>query len=166
MILSDYLIYLNEQRMGVQPPKPVQKPQPKRGPNQVQSKTPQRPQNPTEPMKKVSPKSYFNYMVWTSNILKQGEIFRRNCYTNNCQQFEIGTEDRRVCKDRCDVETCKKIIGLLRVSMNQCANSKDPEKCKQRYSTLIPLYQQKLIKISNKFVKATKAKKQKDLKVG
>jgi hypothetical protein len=95
-------------------------------------------------------------MLYTINVLKQGEIFRKACYQNNCSKFPPGSGDKRICNDRCDIETCKKIIGLLRVSMNQCAKSKDPEKCKQRYVTLIPLYQEKLNKISAKFVKQNK----------
>ena len=166
MILNDYLNFLNEQRMGNQPVNPVQKPQPARGSNQVKSKVPGQPQAPVNPQEKASPKGYFNYMVWTTKVLKQGEIFRRVCYQNNCQQFAGGSGDRRVCKDRCDIETCKKVIGMLRISMGKCAQAKEPDKCKQRYSTLIPVYQKKLNTISNRFATAKKKDEVVNPKVG
>jgi hypothetical protein len=105
-------------------------------------------------------------MLWTTKVLKQGEIFRKNCYTQNCAEFEIGSGDRRVCKDRCDIETCKKVIALLRASMNKCSKSQFPEKCKVRYAQLIPLYQQKLNKISKKYLEAQKRKKRNEVHVG
>jgi hypothetical protein len=152
MNLVNYLNFLNEERFGNPPVKPVQNPQPLRGPNQVKSKTPKQPGAPENPQEKAGPKQYFNYMVWTSKILKQGEIFRKNCYMNNCSQYGAGTGDRRICKDRCDIETCKKVIAMLRISMSKCKETQNPNACKQRYVTLIPLYQNKLNSISAKFV--------------
>ena len=113
-----------------------------------------------------NPKSYFDYMLWTSNVLKQGEIFRKNCYGSNCQEFAAGSGDRRICKDRCDIETCKKVIQMLQVSQTKCAQSNNPDKCKVRYMQLIPLYQEKLNKISKKFIEADKRKKKSEIKVG
>lgn len=160
MNLQEYLDFLKEQRFGNQPPKPVQNPQAARGPNTQKPKVPKQPSNPQAPGQKPpagqqaqgTPSSYFNYMFWTSNVLKQGEIFRKACYQNNCSQQAAGSTERRLCNDRCDIESCKRIIGLLRASMSKCAQSKDPDKCKQRYATLIPLYQEKLNKISAKFI--------------
>jgi len=166
MNLQEYLYYLNDQTFGNPPPKPVRKPQPLRGPNQVQSKIPNQPKPPLDPQTRGSVKNYFNYMVWTTKILRQGEIFRKNCYQNNCEQFEVGTSDRRICKDRCDIETCKKIIALLKASISKCQQSQDPNRCKQRYATLIPLYQQKLNNISRKFVIASKQKQNRKISVG
>jgi len=189
IIISKYLNYLNEDSFGVAPKKPVQNPQAGRATsvNRLQPKTPQAKNNPVSPQvqqqktvpkkdmnpiqnreqeKSVNTKQYFNYMIWTSKVIKQGEIFRKNCYSQNCGQHAAGTGDRRVCKDRCDVETCKKIIQMLRASIGKCGTSKDPEKCKQRYSTLIPLYQNKLNKISKKFMTADKKKKSSEFKVG
>ena len=142
--------------MGNQPKNPVQKPQPVRGPNQVNPKAPQQADPYKTPDQKGQVKGYFNYMIWTSKILKQGEIFRRMCYQNNCVEMAAGSGDRRVCKDRCDIETCKKIIGMLRVSMGKCAQSKDQDQCRQRYEMLIPLYQKKLNTISARFVASKK----------
>ena len=196
MKIKEYLIFLNEQQLGLPPQRPVQKP---RGPNQPRipkPKVPKIPGAPVNPQLKQmqnrpkrtidqikndkfqknkssnqksnipNPKSYFNYMLWTSNILKQGEIFRRNCYGSNCQGFPAGSGDRRICKDRCDVETCKKVIQMLRVSMVKCTQSNNPDKCKQRYQQLIPLYQEKLNKISKSFIKADERKKKSDINVG
>jgi len=188
--LSNYLKFLNEQSMGVAPNRPVQRPQSGRKPNIKKSTTPQKPKTPLPPQvikqkqvpkknlnpiqnreqekatNQTNPKAYFNYMVWTSKILKQGEIFRKNCYSQNCSEFEIGTGDRRICKDRCDIETCKKVIALLRASMSKCSQAQDPNKCKQRYAQLIPLYQDKLNKISRKFIEAEKRKKKSEVHVG
>lgn len=153
--LKTYLNYLNEQQFGINPPQPVQNPEPSRP---TKFKQPKQPSQPKVPQAKgVNPKAYFNYMVWTTKILKQGEIFRRNCYNDNCSEFQIGTGKRRICKDRCDVEACKKVIQLLNASISKCNNSVDPDKCRQRYMTLIPLYQNKLRKISSKFIQKTKA---------
>jgi len=186
MNLSNYLIYIQEQIYGIPPNKPVQKPQVKKSEDaargRLRLKAPRVPKAPEDPQtrrlknkeqklkkdkvknqifqqkKKDSIKSYFNYMLWTSNIIKQGEIFRKNCYNDNCSQFEVGTGDRRVCKDRCDVETCKRIIQLLKVSMSKCNKAEYPDKCKVRYMQLIPLYQNKLNEISKKFIKNEKTK--------
>lgn len=194
MNISDYLKLLNEQTMGVNPNQPVRKPQASRPttPNQIKPKVPKQPNNPVSPQvtqqkkvpqKNMNPnqnmqqkkdeqnqkgtsKQYFNYMLWTSKILKQGEIFRKNCYGQNCSQFELGTGDRRICKDRCDIETCKKVIQLLQASVGKCSQSNNPEKCKQRYQTLIPLYRNKLNKISKKFIDAQKRKKNQEVKIG
>jgi hypothetical protein len=156
MILSEYLQFLNEQRLGNQPPNPVKKPQPAKGPNQIKSKVPKQPTKPINPQEQSKAKSYFNYMVWSTKIIKQGEIFRKSCYGNNCQQFALGSGDRRVCKDRCDIETCKKIIAMLKASINSCDKSQNPEQCKRRFTELIPLYQKKLNMISSKFISSNK----------
>jgi len=156
MNLTKYLQFLEEQTFGNPPKPPVQKPQPARGPNKVNPQAPKQPVAPVDPQTKGNPKQYFNYMLWTTKILKQGEIFRKNCYTNNCAQFQAGTGNRRICKDRCDIETCKKIIEMLKISMVKCKDSQNPDQCKQRYSTLIPLYQKKLNAISTKYVKNKK----------
>lgn len=189
MNLSCYLNLLSEQKYGVAPNPPVQNPQGGRPayqgamqPNVPQAKpipvppqvtqqkqVPKKNMNPVqnkEQEKKAGPKSYFNYMLWTSKILKQGEIFRKNCYSDNCNQFEIGTGDRRICKDRCDIETCKKVIALLRASIGKCKDSNYPDKCKVRYLQLIPLYQEKLNDISKKFIKGQNIKKKQEIKVG
>ena len=191
MILHKYLRFLNEQQYGVAPNTPVQKPQAGRATYQKQTRVPKVPINPVPPQvikkKQVAkknmnpnqnreqdqyrpnqktPKAYFNYMVWTSKILKQGEIFRKTCYNNNCGQFEVGTGDRRICKDRCDIETCKKVIALLKASVGKCSQSQFPDKCKVRYMQLIPLYQEKLNAISKKFIEAEKRKKQAEIQVG
>ena len=149
----------------VQPPKevPVNKPVPK--PVDKSQQKPQ-PQPQDEQPKKAAPKAYFNYMAWSSKILKQGEIFRKQCYTNNCDQHAAGTGDRRICKDRCDIETCKKVIALLKASQGKCATTNDPKKCKERYMYLIPLYQEKLNKISAKYIEAQKRKKKAEFDVG
>lgn len=190
MTLSKYLNFLNEQ-YGVATKTPVQRPQAGRPTYQKQTRIPKTPNNPVPPQvikkkqvakKKMNsnqnkeqdqyeihqknPKAYFNYMLWTSKILKQGEIFRKNCYEQNCSNFEIGTGDRRVCKDRCDIETCKKIIALLRASIGKCKDSVDPQKCKVRYMQLIPLYQEKLNKISKKYIEAQKQEKKAKVQVG
>lgn len=168
MKLKNYLNFLNEQKFGVAPPTPVQKPQASRptSPKRVQPKVPKNPTAPEPPQNRSSKIAYFNYMLWTSKILKQGEIFRRMCYTNNCDQYEIGTGDRRICKDRCDIESYKKVISLLRVSMSKCNSSEFPEKCRVRYMQLIPLYQEKLNKLSGKYIKAEKSKQRYNTKVG
>lgn len=190
MTLSKYLLFLNEQ-YGVAPKPPVQSPQAGRTAYQKQTRIQKVPNNPVPPQvikkkqvakKKMNPnqnkeqdqytqhqknpKAYFNYMFWVSKILKQGEIFRKNCYEQNCSQFEIGTGDRRVCKDRCDIETCKKVIALLRASIGKCKDSVDPQKCKVRYMQLIPLYQEKLNKISKKYIEAQKQEKKAKVQVG
>lgn len=180
-ILEEYLKFIEEQQFGVPPQKPVQNPQPGRAitpamtkQKSVAPKTPISPQqqklksvpNQTRDQQKNNKKTYFNYMVWTSKILKQGEIFRKNCYTSNCDQYEIGTGDRRICKDRCDIETCKRVIKLLRASASKCSSSENPDLCRVRYAQLIPLYQAKLNKISLNYVKATKVQKKQNFKVG
>ena len=103
MTLSKYLLFLNEQ-YGVAPKTTVQRPQDGRPTYQKQTRVPKVPNNPVPPQvikkkqlakKKMNsnqnkeqdqyeihqknPKAYFNYIVWTSKILKQGEIFRKNC---------------------------------------------------------------------------------------
>jgi hypothetical protein len=194
MNLHNYLQFLSEQSVGLPPQRPVQKPRgpnQQRIPKPKVSKVPKIPMNPQEKKlserpkrtadqikndafrkknnsvnKSLNVKTYFNYMVWTSKILKQGEIFRKNCYINNCHQFEVGTGDRRICKDRCDIETCKKVIQMLQVSQSKCAQSQNPDKCKMRYHQLIPLYKNKLNKISNKFMKAAERKKSSEINVG
>lgn len=192
MNLTNYLsIIQNEQQYGLPPQRPVQNPRGANQPRIPKQKIPKIPQSPMDPQtkklnqrpkrtmdqikndkfkeeknKQINPKSYFNYMKWTSNIIKQGEIFRKNCYNDNCSQYQAGTGDRRICKDRCDIETCKRIIQLLKASINKCNQSNDPTKCKQRYQQLIPLYQQKLNKISKKFIDAEKRKQKSDIQVG
>lgn len=177
MNLKIYLKILNEQTFGVQPALPTQVPQPStiRSVNMNVS-APQIPVSPQirkqrvatgqgkghgirrvkvlQPKKNSNPVEYFNYMIWTANIIKQSEIFRKNCYNQNCSQYEVGTGDRSACKNRCDIETCKKIISMLKTSTNKCDTSSNPDKCKIRYLQLIQLYQEKLNEISRKFIKA------------
>ena len=182
-MLNEYLNFLHEQTFGVQPPRPVQNPQ---GPmrksmKRLQPKVPTAPKNPTSPKEaertakrdiakeraRTSQKQqYFNYMLWTTNILKQGEIFRKNCYNDNCGSYEIGTGERRVCKDRCDVEACKKIVQMLRVSIEKCKYSKTPDQCKVRFMQLIPLYQEKQNQISKKFLKAERSQNKVKYQIG
>jgi len=174
-IVENYLNFLQEQRFGVQPALPVQNPQAGRV-VVANPAVPMAPQNPVAPQYKQPsqqnlntvqkrakkeaeqqktrkhPIQYFNYMVWTTRIIKQGEIFRQNCYTDNCSQYDVGTGKRRLCKDRCDIETCKKIIKLLQISKSKCKDSETPDKCKVRYMQLIPLYQEKLNSISRKYI--------------
>ena len=191
MILTNYLNFLNEQQYGIAPKRPIQRPQTVRSSYQKQTRVPKVPQNPVPPQvikkkqvarknmnpeqnreqntynpNRTTPKAYFNYMLWTSRILKQGEIFRKNCYEQNCSQFEIGTGDRRICKDRCDIETYKKVIALLKASISKCTTSMFPEKCRVRYMQLIPLYQEKLNIISKKYIEAQKIKKNAEIQVG
>jgi len=186
MNLTTYLNYINEQ-FGVAPKPSVRKPQASRptSTKRLQPKTPKVSTAPVNPQTKKqqsipkntldqiknqaaqkNPKAYFNYMLWTTKILKQGEIFRKKCYSDNCEQFEAGTGDRRICKDRCDIETCKKVIQLLKTSISKCSQSQQPDKCKVRYMQLIPLYQDKLNKISKKFIEAEKRKQKSNLQVG
>jgi len=165
--IDTYLNFLHEQQYGIQPPNPVQNPEPARATSvaRLKPRVPKSNRTPVSPQErklrsvpedknKITSKSYFNYMTWTSKIIKQGEIFRTNCYADNCEQYALGTGDRRICKDRCDVETCKKILAMLRISMSKCSQAQNPNLCKVRYAQLIPLYQEKLTAISRKFVKA------------
>jgi len=182
-LLSTYLNFLNEQQFGQPPENPPQNRRPKHyypgKPRQVAGK----PQNPLPPGEKErqpvsntnppednkgipSPKNYFNYMVWTAKVLKQGETFRNQCYGENCGQFAVGTGDRRICKDRCDIETCKRVIQLLQASVGKCKDSMNPAQCKRRYEMLIPLYREKLNKISKKFLTNQKQQKRAEVKVG
>ena len=185
MKIKSYLEYLQEQVYGFPPVKPVQKPKAAK-PKQIQPKVPTAPKPPVSPQvtkQKNTPKknmdqiknqepekksitAYFNYMLWTTKIIKQGETFRKNCYNDNCAKFEIGTGDRRICKSRCDVETCKKIIAMLKISMQKCSQSNDPQRCKIRYMQLIPLYEKKLNEISTKFIESEKSKKASTTNVG
>jgi len=171
-ILNEYLNFLQEQFINPAPVTPVQNPMAMRAPSpeRVTSQRPETPKPPTGPNVKLNydkpVKSYFNYMLWTSKIIKQGEIFRSNCYSANCSQHEPGTGDRRICKDRCDIETCKKIIAMLKISAPKCKDAKNPQLCKVRYAQLIPLYEQKLRVISSKFLKAERIQKQTKPQVG
>ena len=166
--------YLNliQELIGVPPKHPVQNPQPSRAttaakiaPNIPKAKKP-----PIAPNIKLDynkpAKAYFNYMLWTTKIIKQGEIFRKNCYEENCGQFALGTGDRRICKDRCDIETCKKILSMLRISMSKCNSAQNPQLCKVRYAQLIPLYQEKLNNISKSYIKAERIQKETKPQVG
>jgi hypothetical protein len=170
-ILNDYLDFLHEQ-IGVPPRPPVQNPQPSRATtaDKVEPNTPVAKKPPVAPNVKIDyskpAKAYFNYMLWTTKIIKQGEVFRKKCYDDNCGQFEIGTGDRRICKDRCDIETCKKILALLRISMSKCTGAKNPQLCRVRYAQLIPLYQDKLTNISKSYIKAERIQKQTKPEVG
>lgn len=178
MNLKGYLNFLNEQTFGVQPALPTQVPQAStiRSVNMSNITAPQIPVAPQvkkqrvatgqgrghgirqvktlKPVKSTNPAEYFNYMMWTSNIIKQSEIFRKNCYDQNCSTYEVGTGDRSACKHRCDIETCKKIIEMLKASVSKCNTSDNEDKCKIRYLQLIQSYQEKLNEISKKFIKA------------
>jgi len=168
MNLNKYLKYLNEQKFGSQPPKPVQNPRAGLSTSikRLQPKVPKQPKIPQAPTESVLHPGYFNYLVWTSKIVKQGEIFRNNCNSEQCGQFEVGTGDRRICKKRCEIEACKKVIALLKASADKCKDSMTPDKCKQRYFQLIPLYQNRLNKLSKKFIESEKVQKQASIKVG
>lgn len=169
-----YEIYL-EQIQQVSQPKQSQNPVQKPRPSQVIVKQPNNNPKPKQPkqiqqdnghQQKVNPKSFFDYMTWTSKIIKQGEIFRNNCDQSNCNQYQIGTAEKRICKNRCTIEGYKKIIQMLKVSMNKCSQSNVPQKCQFRYRTLIPLYQEKLNKLSSSFIAAEKRKKKSEINVG
>jgi len=169
--LDNYLDFIQE-LIGVTPKPPVQRPQPARATSaeRAQPNTPDAKKPPVAPNVKVDynkpAKAYFNYMLWTTKIIKQGEVFRKNCYDNNCGQFALGTGDRRICKDRCDVETCKKILSLLRISMSKCNSAQNPQLCRVRYAQLIPLYQEKLTNISKSYIKSERIQKQTKPQVG
>lgn len=170
MKIQKYLEFIQNEQYGIPPKIPTQNPRAPMDPqSRLQKNTPDKSMNQIKNQSfqnKQHPKLYFNYMSWTTKILKQGEIFRKNCYLDNCEQFEIGTGDRRICKDRCDIETCKRVIKLLQASISKCSQSNDPNKCKQRYMELIPLYKQKLNNISKKFLEAQRRKKQLQISVG
>ncbi len=151
MTLSKYLLFLNEQ-YGVAPKTTVQRPQAGRPTYQKQTRVPKVPNNPVPPQ-----------------VIKKKQLAKKKMNSNQNKeqdQFEIGTGDRRVCKDRCDIETCKKVIALLRASIGKCKDSVDPQKCKVRYMQLIPLYQEKLNKISKKYIEAQKQEKKAKVQVG
>lgn len=171
MIINDYLYFLQEQQFGVQPKRPVQNPRGKyrKSMKRLQPKTPKARDNPSAPRmpspaerqaqedavmqsSRLNKGQYFNYMVWAAKLSKQGEIFKRNCYEDNCAEMGVGSGERRLCKDRCDIEAYKKIIQMLQISINRCANSATPDQCRIRFKQLIPVYQEKLNALSKKFI--------------
>jgi hypothetical protein len=178
-----YLNFLFEE-FGFPPNLPVQKPRPSRfktakqmkprtiqinkvplPPDQIKKKQIAKKKLPVVLQNNVNEsntKQYFNYMMWVSTIVKQGEVFKKKCYADNCDNFEIGTREKRLCKYRCKIESYRRVVQLLKKSVSKCKNSQNPQKCRSRYYSLIPQYELKINEMTKKYLDELKMKKERE----